>query len=189
MIMSGFISNKQSTGKITETSQLLQSGDGSLMVRKLHQLFPVMLLNRISIMVMTSVDSIVVGWGIGEKAVASVNYLKPFNFVMGALVVLISNGVATLMSKQLGANDPEGMERKKKAVLYSTLLLAFILSVIQIPVCFILFRLYRMDGAVYDMALRYAYANMLGTPFSIMSTIGTYLLTSVGRAKTTMRRS
>ena len=187
--MSGFISNKQSTGKITETSQLLQSGDGSLMVLKLHQLFPVMLLNRISIMVMTSVDSIVVGWGIGEKAVASVNYLKPFNFVMGALVVLVSNGVAVLMSKQLGANDPEGMERKKKAVLYSTLLLSLVLSVIQIPICFFMFRLYSMDEAVYGMALRYAYVNMLGTPFDIMNTIGTYLLTSVGRAKTILKAS
>ena len=114
--------------------QLLQSGDGSLMLKKLYWLFPVMLLNRISIMIMLSVDSIVVGWGIGEKAVASVSYFRPFDLVMGALVALVSTGVATLMSKQLGANDPDGMNRKKKAVLYSTLLLSFVLSVIQIPI-------------------------------------------------------
>lgn len=180
---------KQNDGKSSGAYQLLQSGDGSLMLKKLYWLFPVMLLNRISIMIMLSVDSIVVGWGIGEKAVASVNYLQPFNFVMGALVALISSGVATLMSKQLGANDPEGMGRKKKAILYSTLLLSFVLSVIQIPICFILFRLYDMDGAVHHMALRYAYASMLCTPFDIMNTVGTYLLTSIGRAKTVLTAS
>ena len=175
-------SNKQ----YGEGYKLLHSGDGSLMLRKLHLLFPVMLLNYISIMVMTSVDSIVVGWGIGEKAVASVNYLQPFDFVMGALVSLVSNGIATLMSKQLGENNPEGMARKKKAVLYATLLLASILTVIQIPVCLVMFRLYNMEDAVYGLALRYAIICMIATPFSIMNTIGTYLLTSIGRAKTVL---
>lgn len=184
--MNQIINKKRNDGKNSETYQLLQSGDGSLMLKKLYWLFPVMLLNRISIMIMLYVDSIVVGWGIGEKAVASVNYFQPFDLVMGALVALVSTGVAILMSKQLGANDPEGMERKKKAVLYSTLLLSFVLSVIQIPIYFILLRLYAMDAAVHHMALRYAYASMLATPFSIMNTIGTYLLTSTGRAKTVL---
>ena len=184
--MNQIINKKRNDGKNSETYQLLQSGDGSLMLKKLYWLFPVMLLNRISIMIMLYVDSIVVGWGIGEKAVASVNYFQPFDLVMGALVALVSTGVAILMSKQLGANDPEGMERKKKAVLYSTLLLSFVLSVIQIPIYFILLRLDAMDAAVHHMALRYAYASMLATPFSIMNTIGTYLLTSTGRAKTVL---
>ena len=182
-IMNHSISIKRNNEKNSEEYHLLQSGDGSLMLKKLYLLFPLMLLNRISIMLMLSVDSIVVGWGIGEKAVASVNYLKPFNFVMGALTPLLGSGVATLMSKQLGANDPTGMERKKKAILYSTLLLCVISSVIQIPVCFIMFGLYDMDPAVHNMALRYAYAAMLCTPFDIMNTVGTYLLTSIGRAK------
>ena len=172
-----------------EASRLLRSGDGSLMVKKLNKLFPLMMLNRLSLMIMLSVDSIVVGWGIGEKAVASVSYLQPFNLVVGALVMLISNGIATLMSKQLGENDPEGMERKKKAVLYSTLLLSVVLSIVQIPICLFMFRLYGMDDAVYGMALRYAYAFMLVTPFSIINTIGTYLLTSIGRAKTIINAS
>lgn len=184
-----FAFNTQAEDKHYEGYKLLHSGDGSLVLRKLNLLFPVMLLNYISIMVMTSVDSIVVGWGIGEKAVASVNYFQPFDFVMGALVTLVSNGVATLMSKQLGANDPEGMARNKKAVLYSTLLLAFILSIIQIPICLTMFRLYNMEDAVYNMALRYAVINMIATPFSIMNTIGTYLLTSIGRAKTVLKAS
>ena len=180
---------RQNTGTNSEAYKLLREGDGSLMLKKLYKLFPVMLLNRISIMIMLSIDSIVVGWGIGEKAISSVSYYQPFDLVMGALVALISNGVAILMSKQLGANDPEGMERKKKAILYSTLLLCILLSVIQIPICFFMFRLYGMDETVYHMALRYAYANMLATPFSIMNTIGTYLLTSIGRAKTILNAS
>ena len=185
-LMNHSISKKRDNEKSSEAYHLLQSGDGSLMLKKLYLLFPLMLLNRISIMLMLSVDSIVVGWGIGEKAVASVNYLKPFNFVMGAITPLLGSGVATLMSKQLGANDPDGMEQKKKAILYSTLILSVISSVIQIPVCFIMFGLYDMDSAVHQMALRYAYAAMICTPFDIMNTVGTYLLTSIGRAKTVL---
>ena len=184
--MNHYIFKKQNNVKNSEAYHLLQSGDGALMLKKLYCLFPVMLLNRISIMLMLSVDSIVVGWGIGEKAVASVNYLQPFNFVMGAITPLIGSGIATLMSKQLGANDPTGMERKKKAILYSTLLLSVISSIIQLPICFIMFGLYDMDSAVHNMALRYAYAAMICTPFDIMNTIGTYLLTSIGRAKTVL---
>ncbi len=180
---------KQNDGADTEVYQLLQRGDSSLMMKKLYRLFPVMLLNRISIMIMLAIDSIVVGWRIGGKAVASVNYLQPFHLVIGAVTLLISSGVATLMSKQLGTNDPGGMERKKKAVLYATLLVALVLSIIQIPICRILFNLYDMDAATLHMARRYAYAFMLCTPFSIMNTICTYLLTSIGHASTILTAS
>lgn len=173
----------------TGTSQLLTHTDGSLMLRKLRQLFLVTLVSRFFTMIMLNVDSIVVGWKLGAGAVASVNYLLPFDSIMGALTALVSNGVATLMSKQLGDYDPVAIERKKKAVLVATLTLTAVLSVIQIPICLLLFGMYGMDAEISAMAWRYAFVCMLFTPFSIMNTIGSYLLASTGHVKTTLRAS
>lgn len=183
------VNSKSSFPTSGEGYKLLNNADGSLMLKKLHALFPVMFLNYVSIMVMTSVDSIVVGWGIGEKAVASVSYFLPFDYVMGALVALISNGVATLMSKQLGVNDAQSLNRDKKAILYMTLIVSLVLGIVQIPICLTMFHLYHMDEAVLHMALRYAIFNMIATPFSIANTIGTYLLMSIGRAKVIFKAS
>ena len=172
-----------------QTFQLLKNTSGSLMLQKLRQLFVVMLANNFFVMIMLNVDSAVVGWKIGQDAVASVNYLQPFDLVIGALVALFSNGIATLMSKQLGEYDPDVTERKKKAVLLITLLATIVLSVIQVPICVLLFGIYNIEAPVLEMAWRYAIVSMLYTPFSIMNTIGTYLLTSLGHAKTILKAS
>lgn len=97
----------------------------------LHFVFPTILM-----MIFTSiygvVDGLFVSNFVGKTAFASINLIMPFIMVLGGMGFMIGTGGTALVSKTLGEGNPQKANRYFSMVVYFTLILGAVLSVVGI---------------------------------------------------------
>ena len=163
--------------------------NGRLIYRKLLEFVPIMTVTNLTVLLISSADSIVVGRFLGTKAVAAVQFLLPYSTFVGIVSDLIASGAGGRLSLCMGRNDAEGLERVKRASGLMTAAVAVFLAVAQIPLAVLMINLYDMTPEVRALAWQYVVGMMIGAPLGFLSTVGTRELSSIGRMKAIMLMS
>lgn len=157
--------------------------NGSLSMRKLIEYLPAMLLSSMSALLLTSIDGIVVGNLVSEKALASVNVFYPISIAIGAATAIVSTGASICLSTTIGSEKTDEIGHLKKSITLTTIAAAIILTIIQIPFVYLIINSYSLDPEVRRMTWQYALGMMAQTPFGLIATVSVYQLQIMGKMK------
>lgn len=160
---------------------------GDLTGKKLWSFLPALIATNISTMLLVTVDSLVAGNMVGSDALASISFFNPILTAIGALTAIVSMGSSTVLSLRMGNTDTDGLNRAKDAIKKLTIIYAIIVSLVQIPVVYIMIQSYNLTGDVLSYTISYAIGIMIATPFSVINTVGVYQLQAIGKMKVLMR--
>ena len=163
--------------------------DGNLMRKKLITYLPAMIMTNMSNLLLVAVDGIVVGNFLGSEAFASVNIFGPAVVLIGAITAIASTGIATCLSNAIGSNKQEEINRIRGASFQFMILMAVVVSIIQIPMIKFIIDSYHLDPKMNSLVWEYAIGIMICTPLGIISTVGVYQLQIVGKMRVLMRLS
>ena len=161
--------------------------DGSLIGRKIREYLPAMIVTNLSNLLLISVDGIVVGNFLGKDAFASVNIFAPATSFIGAVTLLAAMGIATSLSTAIGSNKQEEINRVRGASFQFMIIMAIVISLVQIPIIHIIINSYHLSPAVNDLVWQYATGIMICSPLGLLSTVGVYQLQIVGKMEILMR--
>jgi len=158
--------------------------NGSLMRKKVKEYFPAMLLTNLSTLLLISVDGLVVGNFLGGDALSSVNIFYPVTALVGAYTTLVALGISTSISTAIGSNNQERIDIVRAASLKLMVVMAAIVSVLQIPFVVLIINSYHLSPEMKSLVWQYAVGVMICSPLGLISTVGVYQLQIVGRMKT-----
>ena len=181
-----FLIDKHLIGRNDSGESLKYRRKGSLIMRKLSQYVPVMIITNISALLIQTVDQVVAGNFIGKAALSSISIFYPVTLVIAVFSGPVASGIATYVSNLLGKNDMHGIAHAKSAALQIMITVAIAISLIQIPLVFLIISSYGLSDEMYHMVWQYAIGIMICTPFGIVSTVGTYMLQISGRMRILM---
>lgn len=159
---------------------------GNLTFRKLMGFLPAMFATNISALLLITVDGLVAGNLVGDKALSSISILEPAVILVGAMTVIFSSGASAVLSVRMGDADTEGILRAKKATKFVSIAAAIVLSIIQIPLVMLIINSYDLSGEMRSLVISYAIGIMISNPFGLISTISTYEIQIMGRMKMLM---
>lgn len=168
------------------TLEQYQFSDKIFIKRYLKQFF-VMLLTNLSTIVLLTVDGLVVGIFVSEDALNSVNLLSPFTLIFGALTLLVAGGVSFVLSKAYGLDSEEKKKKLYRAIVLLTGALTAGITLLQIPVSYLMINAYPVTQIIKDLMRLYAVGVILANSVSVASTVCTYILIASGRVKVLLK--
>ncbi len=132
------------------------------------------------------VDSIFVGNWIGSIAIAAINVVLPVSFFIGALGMAIGIGGSSIISRALGADNPE--KALKTFGNQITLTLLVTLSMVVLGLSFVdeLIPAFGGKGAIFDPAKIYYIIVVCGVPFLALCMMGNTVIRAEGKPKFAM---
>ncbi len=154
--------------------------------RKLLEYIPVMIVTNMSVFLLTTVDGLVAGNFVSSEALASVNIFLPGVIAICVISTLVSAGAGTSLSTCMGRNDMEAIQRTKSAVRSVMILGAIATAVLQFPILYAIMASYDLTPEVSKLAWEYAIGMMITLPLSLISSVGSYQLTILGRMRVLM---
>lgn len=158
----------------------------SLIRLKLLEYIPILVVSNISIFLILTVDSIVLGNYVGSDALAAVQIFYPVNVLLGVFAAIISNGTANCLSEGIVKHDFENLKYIKAAIRKVVAVSALLTSIAQIPIVFAILKSYNLEPAIYEMTKNYAIGIMISMPFSLVSAVSVCQLQMVGKMKLLM---
>lgn len=153
---------------------------------KLSEYIPVMIVTNISILLINTVDQIVAGNFIGDEAMSSISIFGPITLVISVFSGPVASGISTTISNALGERDMDKFNHTKSAGLQIVITITICISLIQIPMVFLLISTYGLSDEVLHMVREYAIGMMICTPLGIVSTVGTYVMQIAGKMRILM---
>jgi putative MATE family efflux protein len=100
------------------------------------------------------VDAIFVG-RLGPEALAALAIAFPLMLIFMAIGQGTGVGVASVISRRLGAGDPEGANRVAGVAIALSLIIGVLITIVCFPILEPLLRLFRASGPVLPLAKRY----------------------------------
>ena len=140
-------------------------------------------MSNLSILMVTSVDGIIVGNFVSKEALSGVNIFYPSALVIGVLSALVANGISNSLSTSIGKNDRALVNTIKAVSKVLTVVLAILISFIQIPLVSLIINSYHLSEETHSLCRQYATGMMLATPFGVISAVGTLQLQIAGKMK------
>lgn len=132
------------------------------------------------------VDSIFVGNWIGSIAIAAINVVLPVSFFIGALGMAIGIGGSSIISRALGANNPQ----KALNTFGNQIALTLFVTLVMVG-----FGLYYTDslipafggkGDIFELAKTYYTIVLYGVPFLALCMMGNTVIRAEGKPKFAM---
>ena len=160
--------------------------NGALTGSKLLEYIPAMILTNLSVLMLLSVDGLVVGNLVGADALSAVNIFYPATTMIGVASVLVASGAGSAISTCMGRNDIDALQHIKSAVRVMMFAAAGIMSIVQIPLVYLIITSYNLSPEMNQTTWLYAIGIMISTPFGLVSTVGVYQLQIVGKMKVLM---
>jgi Na+-driven multidrug efflux pump len=154
------------------------------MRKKIKEYFPAMLMTNLSTLMLISVDSLVAGNLLGEDALSSVSIFYPVTVLVGAYTALVALGISTSISTALGSNNQERIDIVGAASLKLMIVMAAIVSVIQIPFVAAVINSYHLSPEMKSLVWQYAIGIMICSPLGLISAVGVYQMQIEGMMKT-----
>jgi putative MATE family efflux protein len=132
------------------------------------------------------VDTIFVGQWIGSLAIAAVSVVLPFTFLISSLGMAIGVGGSSIISRALGAKEPEKAEITFGNQITMTLILA--LGSVSIGYFFSdeVLVLFGANGAILQPAKEFYFPVLLGVPFLALCMTGNTVIRAEGKPKFAM---
>ena len=126
----------------------------------------------IIMMIFTSIYGVVDGFFVsnfvGKTGFAAVNLIYPFLMMLGALGFLFGTGGSALVSCTLGAKDHEGANRIFSLLIYVSLILGIVITVLGIVFLRPVSRLLGAEGAMLEDCVLYGRIILLALPAFIL---------------------
>lgn len=160
--------------------------NNNLVMRKMRDYLPTMILTNLSTFLIVSVDGLVVGNFVGASGLAAVNIVYPLILFIGTFSTLLTNGVSVNMMYNMGRNDKEAYNKTLCATSRLMKTGSVLLSILQIPLAFLIFNTFAVEAEVYDMVWLYAICMMVTTPMGIVSCMGIIQLRAYEKLKVIM---
>ena len=157
-----------------------------LIINKLIDYIPAMMITNLSTLLLVSVDGIIVGHLIGEEALSSVNVFYPVNLLLSVISAFLSIGISTAISSAMGEHNYDKLMHIKNAGKFLVCITVLIISFLQIPIVYLMLKSYNMEKELFDMTFEYGIGLMILNPFGIISTVCVYALQITGRVKVLM---
>lgn len=170
----------------TETELKNNRRKGGLIRRKLAEYIPTMILTNLSLFLITTVNGMVAGNFVGKEAFSSVNIFYSVTVLIGAFTTITAVGISISLSTAMGRNDMNELSRVIGASVYVMIGMAVFTGIVQIPIVALIISSYHLPPEVNALTWQYAAGIMLCTPFSLISTVGTYELQISGKMKVLM---
>lgn len=155
----------------------------SLIRIKYLEYIPILYIMNLSTFLLMAVDGLVVGNLMGSNALAAVNMFAPISVLLSAYIAIIVNGIADGYSGILVENNREKISQSKKAVLIVVVVSALVLSIIQIPIAYLIIHSYQLDETLHALTKTYVSAMLISMPLRLISDVGAGLLKEFGRMK------
>ena len=178
--------NRLSSDENKAEGAALYRRKGTLVMRKLAEYIPVMIITNISLLLINSVDRIIAGNFIGSDAMNSISIFYPVLLLTTVFSGPLASGIATCISEAMGKNDLDEIAHIKSTGLRLMIITAIVIGIIQIPVVFGIISTYDISDDLAGMVRQYAIGCMICTPISIVSTVGTYQMQIAGKMKVIM---
>jgi len=132
------------------------------------------------------VDTIFVGHWIGSTAIAAINVVLPVSFFIAALGMAIGIGGSSIISRALGANNPEKALKTFGNQITLTLLLTFSLVVLGLIFKDTIIASFGGKGAIFEPAKIYYTIVLYGVPFLALCMMGNTVIRAEGKPKFAM---
>lgn len=164
------------------TEQLGSDSIGKLLVK---QAVPA----SIGILVMSLnvlVDSIFVGNWIGSIAIAAINVVLPVSFFIAALGMSVGIGGSSIISRALGANNPEKALKTFGNQISLTLLITITMVILGLFYVDAIIPSFGGKGRIFNPAKIYYTIVLYGVPFLALSMMGNTVIRAEGKPKFAM---
>lgn len=159
----------------------------NLVMRKMRDYLPTMILTNLSTLLIVSIDGLVVGNFVGAAGLAAVNIVYPMILFIGTFSGVITNGVSVNMMYYMGRNNKEGYNKTLCATSRLMKAGSVLLTIVQIPLAFLVFQSFDVSPEVREMIWLYAACIMATTPMGIVSCVGIIQLRAYEKLRVIMR--
>lgn len=132
------------------------------------------------------VDTIFVGQWIGSLAIAAVTVVLPITFLISSLGMAIGIGGSSIVSRALGAQDPQKALHTFGNQLMMTLSLALVLVTVGSFFGTEILTLFGAKGAIFEPAETFYYPVLAGVPFLALCMMGNTVIRAEGKPKFAM---
>ena len=132
------------------------------------------------------IDTIFVGNWIGSIAIAAINVVLPVSFFIAALGMAIGIGGASIISRSLGAGNPEKALHTFGNQLVLTLAITLVLAVAGLGFADVLVPGFGGKGDIFDPAKTYYTIVMYGVPVHALCMMGNNVIRAEGKPKFAM---
>ncbi|SDB14133.1 putative efflux protein, MATE family [Pseudobutyrivibrio sp. YE44] len=130
------------------------------------------------------VDTLIVGRGLGDNALAAVGNMGSLFFLIVGFSFGLANGFAVLIAQSYGAKDVEQLRHRLAATIELGVILAIVLSTFSIVFLPKLLIFLNTDPVIMKDSLKYGYIVFGGLPVGIAYNIAGSVLRSLGDSKT-----
>ncbi|HSR61197.1 MAG TPA: MATE family efflux transporter [Robiginitalea sp.] len=132
------------------------------------------------------VDTIFVGNWIGSIAIAAINVVLPVSFFIAALGMSIGIGGSSIISRALGADDPEKALKSFGNQLTLTLLITVAMAVLGLVYADSLIPAFGGKGHIFEPAKTYYTIVLYGVPFLALCMMGNTVIRAEGKPRFAM---
>ncbi len=133
------------------------------------------------------VDTLIVGKGLGDNALAAVGNMGSLFFLVIGFSLGLSNGFGVLIAQSFGAKDYDRLRRNLAATIQLAAGIAVFLTVASILFLPFALRLLNTDEVIMSDSLLYGYIVLGGLSTSILYNVSSCILRSLGDSKTPLK--
>lgn len=162
--------------------------NNNLIVKKIFEYMPSMLITNLSTLLLITADGVVVGNFIDDMdlSLSAISVFYPASLLISVFTTLMAIGISSALSNCIGYNDNEKLNYVKNAMKFLLVIAFFVVAIIQIPIVLLILKLYNLEPKLYDLALKYGTGIMILNPFAVISTVCVYQLQILGKVKVIM---
>jgi len=131
-------------------------------------------------------DSIIVGKGIGDSAIAAVGASGTIHFLIFGFATGLTHGFGIWFSQAFGAKEMKKLEEYICAATLLSLMISLIMTVLSLAGMRSLFLFMQTPADILDEAMLYFRIILLGIIVTIMNNLAIRILQSVGDGRSTM---
>ena len=133
------------------------------------------------------VDTLIVGKGLGDNALAAVGNMGSLFFLIIGFSMGLSNGFGILIAQSFGAKQYDRLRRNIASTIQLALVLTILLTLLSQLLLPSALRLLRTDEVIMDDSLRYGRVIFAGLFSAIAYNVSSGMLRSLGDSKTPLK--
>ena len=133
------------------------------------------------------VDTLIVGKGLGDNALAAVGNMGSLFFLIIGFSLGLSNGFGILIAQSFGAKQYDRLRRNIASTIQLALALTILLTLLSQLLLPSALRLLRTDEVIMDDSLRYGRVIFAGLFSAIAYNVSSGMLRSLGDSKTPLK--
>lgn len=156
---------------------------GSILKNIIYFTIPLLIGNFFQLLYNT-IDTLIVGQILGEKALAAVGSTGSINFLILGFAIGMTNGLAIITSQKFGAKDEEGVKRSFSTGIFFTASLSLILTALALPFARTILELMQTPSEIIEDARTFLSVLLSGVLVTSLYNYLSNALRALGDSKT-----